>query len=436
MEDTLTQVVPVPPAKASPDPKLNAEEGSAHRLKLGYTCPETDGFVCECEFISLGCYCVVSKAFAHFGVRQHSYPFDWVRSPMSGVIQCFQTGFEDFLTYTHTVDKQNVGFGLSQVFVGTRWGGSFWHHDIEQPSVRDDFSRRVDRILGLSDVPKTKPRVFVRLLNSSQELDHALKLMAVLRQTFPDAPIYVLLIVDFQDADRAFNLQGDENDHLLVYFCKRETIYKLAETGGDLDYVHRCKMYVDVLAFACRFWAGGSKNKVLVEEVPACVSQLSHVPSCCKQWYGGDCNSELFAPQYFKGHRLSLSSSRSSEQRHFPELYHGRSVEFTLPPNIIPGGLIAVNIFDSDYTLQLPENAVAGQKMRCRLVEGVLTAVLVKAVTVTVPAAIAVTTVAAATAAAAATMAAVAATAANTIPDLQSTAADNTKTQTSYPEQK
>ena len=30
----------------------------------------------------------------------------------------------------------------------TVWGGSFWHHDISKPDVRNSFKRRIDRLFG------------------------------------------------------------------------------------------------------------------------------------------------------------------------------------------------------------------------------------------------------------------------------------------------
>ena len=43
---------------------------------------------------------------------------------------------QDFLTYStyHMVD-QHVVFG------GTRWGGSFWHHNLEAPLTVQDMTR-------------------------------------------------------------------------------------------------------------------------------------------------------------------------------------------------------------------------------------------------------------------------------------------------------
>ena len=43
---------------------------------------------------------------------------------------------QDFLTYsTYNMVDQHVVFG------GTRWGGSFWHHNLEAPMTLQDMTR-------------------------------------------------------------------------------------------------------------------------------------------------------------------------------------------------------------------------------------------------------------------------------------------------------
>ena len=43
---------------------------------------------------------------------------------------------QDFLTYsTYNMVDQHVVFG------GTRWGGSFWHHNLEAPLTVEDMTR-------------------------------------------------------------------------------------------------------------------------------------------------------------------------------------------------------------------------------------------------------------------------------------------------------
>ena len=115
------------------DPSLNKEMQMLRRAALGLTSPRVHAFIEGCEFVSLGCFCAPSYGMQLLGVKKNSYPFDWVRSTMEGIIHCVENEFEDFLTYsTFWVQDAYTVFG------GTRWGGSFWHHNLEAPLTRED----------------------------------------------------------------------------------------------------------------------------------------------------------------------------------------------------------------------------------------------------------------------------------------------------------
>ena len=59
-----------------------------------HTKEEIKGWHWGCEFISLGCFCAVSHAFQLLGLKKNSYPFDWVRSPMEGIMHCLDSQFQ------------------------------------------------------------------------------------------------------------------------------------------------------------------------------------------------------------------------------------------------------------------------------------------------------------------------------------------------------
>lgn len=151
---------------------LAPERRKMRRMALGLCEPSTASLADQCEFISLGCYCAVSRSLQALGLKKLSYPFDWTRSSMAGVIDLVQDEFEDFFEYSLEEDKGPLG----HVYGDTSWDGSFWHHDIHSAKVRADFTRRIDRFLGLREVPDTQARVFVRAVNSTSELSDTLRL--------------------------------------------------------------------------------------------------------------------------------------------------------------------------------------------------------------------------------------------------------------------
>eukprot|EP00930_Biecheleria_cincta_P046983 TRINITY_DN32499_c0_g1_i1.p1 TRINITY_DN32499_c0_g1~~TRINITY_DN32499_c0_g1_i1.p1 ORF type:complete len:386 (-),score=53.74 TRINITY_DN32499_c0_g1_i1:156-1313(-) len=344
--------------------RLSEDDASALRLRCGYTDPLSDSFVRECEFISLGCYCTVAQAFAYLGVRRRAYPFDWTRSPMEGIIHCIQTDFEDFLTYTTTREENG-----HKVFSGSRWGGSFWHADLEDSSVQSSMQRRVERFVSCLEVAASKPRMFVRVINSTRELDLALKLKETLTKVFPHSPIYLLLIIDLQESKGPVCLEGVDGHGIMFYFLDAETVYKSGLSGPD-DYQARSKAYAEVIAFASRYWAGRAEDCAAITTFPT----LSQVSASCEQYFGGDPSNDLYSPQHFKGHKLNL---KSNTKANLPHLIHGRNAEFPLPDGVVPGGVLKVNIFGTDLFLKLPSNAAPGQLMKCRLADGVVSAAIV-----------------------------------------------------------
>lgn len=349
--------------------QLTPEEGSKRRFALGYTCPKTEDFVGKSEFVGLGTYCAVSQALAFLGLRQRAYPFDWVRSPLDGIIHCFEAEFEDFLTYTHTFEKDDL-----TCFAGARWGGSFWHHDLEKVNIQQDFSRRVERLIGFEAVPACKQRVFVRLLNSTQELDLVLKLKRVLQLCYPHAAVYLLVIVEMQEKQRAVVLSDQVKmaEGLLFYFLTVDDVYNNTKESAAEDMDARSRAYAKTIAFATRLWAGGDAERASLSIVPG----MAEVIASCKQWSGGQPSHELYGAQYFKGHRLALNRKAAIT---LPKLLHGRHVEFYLPDDTIPGCLLKVCAFELDLTFRMPNHEVGGLLMKCSLLDHALSAIVVAA---------------------------------------------------------
>jgi len=330
---------------------------------FGCAAPQTHAFVQHCEFISLGCYCAVSSALDKLGVRQRAYPFDWVRSPIQGIRHCLETDFEDFLTYTHVKEDQG-----HTVYADTRWGGSFWHHDIEDAKVRQDFARRVDRFLGSAEVPLDKARVFVRVLNSTRELDEVMRLWDSLRCAFPSAPIFLLLIVDMQDDAGPKCLQADAEARVLFQFVPRLTVYNPG-MRGQADYEHRVSAYAAVVASSVRLWTGGAEGSSLRR-----FASMAQLAASCTQWDGGNCGDRLFAAKFFSGGGLARKGKTECA---LPKLVHGREAHVALTMDDVLAGPLTLDVFGTNRTFALPSNAKEGDIMQFRLVEGVLSVVLI-----------------------------------------------------------
>jgi len=268
---------------AKQDPFLAPAMQEERQVAFGLKERRLANFIEGSEFVSIGNYCAVSNALQALGLRKHAYPFDWVRSPATGVIRCFDTGFSDFLSYSSIQDAGEDGVA----YTNTPWGGSFWHHDPNDAKVRSDFTRRIERILGCGDVPAKKPRVFVRAANSTRELDATLELHAALRRALPQTKVYLLVLIDFQEGAGPVRLEGQANNDLLFY-----RIHRTAAMSSSME--QRSQGYWLAIVFAIRLWA-------CWEDAVSVVPCLTHVRAACDAFDGGSAATALFAPTRLPG---------------------------------------------------------------------------------------------------------------------------------------
>lgn len=244
-------------------------------------------FVDACEFVGLGCYCAVSRSLQALGVKKYSYPFDWTRSPAEGIIQCLENNFAEFLT--HSTYKDHGASG--KCFGNSNWNGSFWHHDPTSAKSKKDFQRRIDRLFGRQEVSIDRPRVFIRAVNSTQEVAATLRLLQALRQAFPgNLHVHLLILVDNQPSPGPMRLQGRQGDGLLFY-KGAETLF--ANNGRCWTMQRQAETYAEAVAFAVRHWAGRSDGEMKVEEMQS----LAQLTASLVPFEGGDTGSALFWPR-------------------------------------------------------------------------------------------------------------------------------------------
>jgi len=276
------------------EPWLQPAAKQQRRASLGLTWPQPAEFIERCEFISLGCYCGPSRSLQALDVKKYSYPFDWIRSPATGIMHVLDTRFQDFLTYTKTQDQGAVG----HLYGNTHWGGSFWHHDPQKDKTKEEFKRRAERLLGLGEVPITKPRVFCWAVNSTRELDDALRLHEKLRNALQNqCQVYLCVLVDLQPQVGPIRVQGRPD----VLFCRvSETLF--ADEGAHWSMEKECEAYAEAIAFAIRTWCGDTRTTAYVKEVPT----LRDVSSQMQPFDGGSPALELFFPRRFHGQPISI----------------------------------------------------------------------------------------------------------------------------------
>lgn len=331
---------------------------------MGLTTDKVQKFIDSVEFISLGCFCAVSNSLQLLGLKKNSYPFDWVRSPTEGVIHCLDMQFEDFLAYsTYEVKGQYIVFG------GTRWGGSFWHHNLEVPLTKSDMERRVSRFFGASNVPARKSRFFVRVVNSSREVTAAPRLREALRKALPEAEeIFLLTIIDLQSSSGPIAIQGLDGHGLLFYaISELETLAPLTSIPQGPDSFLKCsETYAKAVACALKYWSGEETSEHVTQ-----FSSVRHLCAACDQFDGGNPGSDLFFPKKFMGQALApaLPSAQLANL-----LAKVRTQTCILPNDINQSLPFHIECFGKHIVVRLPESACAGNVLQLALCDTLLTA--------------------------------------------------------------
>lgn len=340
-------------------PEMSSEE---RRSALKLCGPRVSEFMEKCEFISLGCYCAPSYAMQLLNLRKNSYPFDWTRSSLEGILHCMENRFEDFLTYsTYNMVDQHVVFG------GTRWGGSFWHHNLEAPMTVEDMTRRIHRFLGTGDVSPKVPRVFVRIVNSTREIGQAIRLRESLKQHFPEAQdIYLLLLVELQMERGPIAVTAPEGQGIF-FFCFTEEEFRQQPAPNHHPLSVSGARCAEALATAVKWWAG----EVLEGQVRS-VDSLAELSKCIYQFDGGDPARELFVPRRFWGQQLNTFGGAMMERL----LSLTQQQAFVLPIGVDASKPFPVQCFGRYLQVQLPPFAQQGLVVQLFLNSGQLSGVI------------------------------------------------------------
>jgi len=262
-------------------PWLSDDVVEARRIDLGLTNAEVSDFIESCEFVGLGSYCGVSRALQCLGLKRYSYPFDWVRTSVRCTALCLQRNFKGFCTWSFVGEVVNSGVMCRG---GAQWGGSFWHHDPDDPRVQADFERRICRLKGQLEVPGDVARVFCISLNSLSDMEHIPLLRLLLQAMLPSATVYLIVFIDGQLRIGPVIVDGD--DYTMFYRIGAE----LFAPGQFSDRWH-AEIYAKGIAIALRFWIG-QDSRVPVEEVES----LTHLFLLCSNFDAGNPAEAQFVP--------------------------------------------------------------------------------------------------------------------------------------------
>eukprot|EP00930_Biecheleria_cincta_P058355 TRINITY_DN44195_c0_g1_i1.p1 TRINITY_DN44195_c0_g1~~TRINITY_DN44195_c0_g1_i1.p1 ORF type:complete len:463 (+),score=66.41 TRINITY_DN44195_c0_g1_i1:36-1424(+) len=342
--------------------------GQEVRASLGLVDECIDSFLEKCEFIGMGCYCAPSFALQLLGLRKNSYPFDWVRCSLNCILNCLDSKFEDFMAYS-TIQV----IGQYTVFGSTRWGGSFWHHNLEAPNTSVDMVRRIRRFYGLGEVAASTPRVFVRVANTSQEVNSILQLRNKLQETLPESQqIYFLLILEYQN-ERGPAVVSEPAAQNMFFYRFTEEDFRLVPAAGRHPLSVCGQRYALAIATAIKWWAG----RYPPGEAVRGFSSMKDLASVCDQFDGGNAARELFAPRRFYGQQLQIFPDASQQTPCMQRLIAcTQQQSFVLPVGVDVSVPWQVQCFGKFLQVKLPAFATPGLVVQLWLHNGQLVGAL------------------------------------------------------------
>ena len=156
------------------------------------------------NFISLGWYCGTASSMGKHGLRNFSYPFDWISSlSFEGVIHQIETDFSDFLVW------QNLELVSEKVFRDVKYNMIF-PHDIEVSLYKDyekicnKYQRRVERFKNSIKMPTC----FIRAVFDDKEAEY--------------------IQSNYKNIKRVVKLQNPENELVFLLCAESKKIMDIA----------------------------------------------------------------------------------------------------------------------------------------------------------------------------------------------------------------
>lgn len=163
-------------------------------------------------FISLGYFCGVASSMGKMGIRDGSYPFDWVLSQLKGVLHFVDNDFEDFLCRDHLIEEGSRFYD--------KWQNMDFIHDgsiskvEEYKNICEKYKHRIERFRKATQNGNV---CFIRAIRDWMEVrwivENAEYITKVISK-FPDSKIIFLFyqgmgkVADFPFPFYMMNLYG------------------------------------------------------------------------------------------------------------------------------------------------------------------------------------------------------------------------------------
>lgn len=174
--------------------------------------------ITETNFISLGGWCGSTISLRGNGLYAEALPFDHIRASFEGVIDCFENDFLNFFPKKIEVDKIDNYEYNNRSFRGRFFG--FYHHDLYDKTVIQDFNRRIKRLKTLLETTNKKI-IFIRTISThdyNDELNKYNKFINITKKRYKNLNFQLIFIIPGQNKSEYFKS-----------LCKQAHVFKLID---------------------------------------------------------------------------------------------------------------------------------------------------------------------------------------------------------------
>lgn len=123
------------------------------------------------HIISLGFFCSVSSELERIGLRDSSYPFDWLISSFDSVLELINNGFKDFLSLDFIQQYSNN----PSYYINNKYNIHFFHDfdkykkcEEQIDEINNKYQRRINRFYKNIH----EPTLFIRYIKDQDEVDY------------------------------------------------------------------------------------------------------------------------------------------------------------------------------------------------------------------------------------------------------------------------
>jgi len=177
--------------------------------------------------VSIGSFCSVARELDRYGLRDASYPLDWVICSASSAVRLLESRFAGF-PRLESLERDSVH---AYIVRDTQAGVSFYHDfDTGQPletqydSVRSKYERRAERLSRAI----RRPTLFVRWIDGQADYDYLnenLKYVLRVLKTYNSANDLLLVgLVGLPERCgqlRVYTVEADPNDTVAREFVRK-----------------------------------------------------------------------------------------------------------------------------------------------------------------------------------------------------------------------